>query len=389
MEAFAVFILLGAVVGFAIWFTKKQSVPNSHDKEVHNCFVLPIYRKHPSAHVLLLSKFLKSAQPIEYYQIGPIGIKDWAVSSWTNVLGEEPASTIRCFINQGLLEPTDLAGRLGWQYVVVELKDFLRERGLRVSGRKVDLVERLVKADLEGMEKIAGTTVAYRCSEKGREIAEQYLLERKDKEEKAREDTFNALEQREFQQAWQIMTSHNAQRVFSDGLMTDIQEFMGSCRAIFAYQPKMLASLNSKQIEQLRCLAAMSSFGWEEYPSYKWRPRNWLLPPRIPLPGTMTDLHSTTTLTAAERETLVNPTVAMLLFRRRGWIQSRLAQERQTGVKTVTILASSSACDACRALSDKSYDIDNVPIIPNENCTAREGCKCKVFPQRSGSSTVW
>jgi hypothetical protein len=262
-----VFILLGAVVGFAIWFTKKQSVPNSHDKKVHNCFVLPIYRKHPSAHVLLLSKFLKSAQPIEYYQIGPIGIKDWAVSSWTNVLGEEPASTIRCFINQGLLEPTDLAGRLGWQYVVVELKDFLRERGLRVSGRKADLVERLVMADLEGMEKIAGTTVAYRCSEKGREIAEQYLLEKKDKEEKAREDTFNALEQREFEQAWEIMTSHNAQRVFSDGLMTDIQEFMGSCRAIFAYQPKMLASLNSKQIEQLRCLAAMSSFGWEEYPS--------------------------------------------------------------------------------------------------------------------------
>ena len=385
IEGFVVFIILGTVVGFIVWLTKKQNAPTIEDKEVDSHFAWPSYQKHPSAHLLLLSKFLKSAQPIEYYEIGPIGIKYWAVSSWTNVLGEDPAITIRGFINQGLLEPTGLAGQLEWQYVVVELKHFLRERGLRVSGRKAELVERLVKADPEGMEKIAGTMVAYRCSEKGREIAEQYLLEEKNKEEQAREDTFNVLEQHEFEQAWQIMTAHNAQRVFSNGLMTDIQEFMGSCRAIFAYQPKMLASLTLKQIEQLRCLAAMSTFGWEEWPSYKWRPSNWLLPPRIPLPGMITDLNSTTTLTATERETLVNPTVAMLLFRRRGWIQARLAQERRNGVKMVTILASSSACDACQALANKRYDMDKVPIIPNDNCTSRKGCKCKVSPHRPGS----
>ena len=437
MGVFVAVILLSAAVTLLVWFIRRRSVtPNQNESAPSqrmgelDSFSMPVkdgagptYRRNPAAHKLLLTKFhyrghsTQYPKPVEWFERGPVGIKTWVngvdnrisleraygkeranemsksynwkpflVRSWTDVLGEEPRTAIQRFIKQGLLERADLAGQLNWQYTAPDLKGFLKERKLPVSGRKGTLLERLIQADPKGMKKLAGDLVAYRCSEKGREIAEQFLLEEKNNAEKAREDAFSALERHEFKQAWQIMTSYNAQRVFSQGLMTDVQEFVGKCRAVFAFQPKVLASLDSKQIEQLRCMAAMAIFAWEEYPSYKWWPDNWLLPPRIPLPGMPTD-PTLTKLATAERQTLMNPAVVIFLFRRRGWIHARLAQERLVGVRTATILVRPDACAVCQALANKRYRIDSMPIIPNENCTSIEGCKCKVLPH--GRAFPW
>jgi tetratricopeptide (TPR) repeat protein len=128
----------------------------------------PSWSKSP-AHLFLVSNFLEPKRIEELTRL----------IDWELVLGEELASVIEELLLVGLLEVADrdepLASRLG-MFRVEELKEMLRDRGLPLSGRKDELIARLIDADSVGMEDAVRELSTLRCTEQGRAAVETFLL---------------------------------------------------------------------------------------------------------------------------------------------------------------------------------------------------------------------
>ena len=71
---------------------------------------------------------------------------------------------IKSFLDEGLLVHADLGEYLAHKFKVTELKSMLKQRGLPTSGRKSELISRLVQADPEWMQEAATKDLAYKLT---------------------------------------------------------------------------------------------------------------------------------------------------------------------------------------------------------------------------------
>lgn len=76
---------------------------------------------------------------------------------WDDKLGEDRLQVMKQFQRDGLIEPMPLAEKLEYVFNLVELKPMCKARGLKVSGRKVELANRLAEADASGMQQLVGS----------------------------------------------------------------------------------------------------------------------------------------------------------------------------------------------------------------------------------------
>lgn len=93
------------------------------------------------AHLLLLSKFRNSDSPTKYRN----------ADNWSAALKEKPAKVIEQFIKEGMLEPAELPELVDYKFKASDLKSMLKEKGLKISGRKEDLIKRLIENDSKEM----------------------------------------------------------------------------------------------------------------------------------------------------------------------------------------------------------------------------------------------
>ena len=203
------------------------------------------------AHLLLLSKFLhpktvddfaKSDSRIEAF--GDLAKLD----TWKSVLGESPSSAIKRFVDEGMLGQADIGAQLDYKFKATELKAMLKQRGLPVSGRKEDLINRLLQADVENMKRAVAGLKVFLCSERGREMAEQFLLAEKAKRANLEEQALGYLKQRKFKEASQTVAAYEAKQVFPRGMGVDWKNHNPSrdiemLRFIFDGRPKILFAL--------------------------------------------------------------------------------------------------------------------------------------------------
>jgi len=94
---------------------------------------------------------------------------------WVHALDEEPAAAIERFIEAGLLVRAPLLEHLTQKFTVPELKNMLRTRDLPLTGRKDELIARLVLADPDGMTQALGDFTVWVYSDAGRQIAEPHF----------------------------------------------------------------------------------------------------------------------------------------------------------------------------------------------------------------------
>lgn len=300
------------------------------------------------AHLLLLSKFLSPRDPGHYYDD----------ENWEAVLEEKPKKTIQRFLKEGLIEQAELAGLLSHKYKVTELKELLRERDLKVSGRKAALIERLIEADPNAMKKAVHGLSILQCTAEGREVAEQYKAEERAKREQVEQHVFQALQQGEFKEASQAVAAYEAQQVFSRGLGMDWSNHdpkrdVEVLETVFSGKPKILDRLTDEQLGPLRIAAGMM-YLWGTRLQKEWLPV-----------GFETDLR------------LDNDTAARMLYFYA--THQRRLHSYQDHVEKVRILdAGDSSCENCRKLSRKEYSLEEVPELPYEKCTHEMGCRCRI-----------
>lgn len=300
------------------------------------------------AHLLLLSKFLE-----------PRSLDNISKSeSWQEVLRESPQNTIDRFLSDGVIVEAGLNEHLAYKFKVTELKTILKRYNLPVSGRKDDLIARLIQADSQGMKDAVADITVYCCTEQGREIAEQYLNDEKEHRIQVEQSVREALRGREFQKASQLVATFEAGQVFQRGINIEWKDYdpkqdvvvLGN---IFDIVPKALAEIKPEFLEELQIAAGMM-YLWGTNRGTQWLSNN------------------------ADTQIKIDNSVAIGMLHSHAIYLREIADYKRRGIKRLRILNANDplVCDECKKLADKTYRLDEIPSLPYEKCTCEFGCRC-------------
>lgn len=317
-------------------------------------FNLKDWRTSP-AHLLFLSKYIEPRIPEDFV----------TRIEWKEVLQGEPYKTISMFIDENMLLEGDLACRLSYKYKVIELKEFLKQRGQIVSGKKNVLIYRLIEIDKLGMENLVSDLLVLLCTDEGRNIAENYLKNETGKRIFAEQQTIQFLHDRKFKEACLIMGHYEAEQVFQRGIGINWKKYTPESdieilNDIFSSKPKVLKEMDSSKYEKLWIDASMH---------YLWgiiKSGNWI------------DTDFETGIDYAV-------TTAARLIECNAYYKRDIRELKQKGKMIVYIISSANdslVCPACKKLSGKRFNISEVPELPYEQCTSEMGCRCSVVDFR-------
>ena len=318
-----------------------------------------------AAHLMLLSYF---TSPREDYQNGRLGGHTW--QEWKMALKESPTNAIERFLDSGALELAGLAQRLAYRYGVSDLKAMLRERGLPVSGRKADLIARLVEKDRAGMQHVVSDLTLLQCSKHGREIVEAFLTLKKEKRARVEQRMLDALRKRDLREAANLRVSFEAEQVFPSGLGISWEDYpfreqdVELLRCIFRQKPKIMAQLSDEQLEPLRLAAGMFVLGWNLGQVRDWLPSDLDTGLGVSNEVAARMLHSHAQFLIEMKEL-------------RGHAKSGLLQ---VYIHVLTC-NDDHVCAACRKLAARRYTLGEVPELPYRECTSEDGCRCSIAVQ--------
>lgn len=307
-------------------------------------------RQGSKAHVMLLSRCLE-AKAVEDFERNP---------AWIEALGEAPRRAIERLLQNGMLVEPELPHLIKYRYKISELQAMLKQRGLPISGRKDELIKRLVRADAEGMKRATDGLRLLICSAPGREIAEQYIAAEKAEKTELEDSVLGLIGQRLFEAASVVVATYEASRPLPRGLGIDWRNHdtardVAILQAIWTSTPKILSRLDEDRVTALRVAASMDYLLGETS-----------MRKRLPseLPGYRMD-----TATACR----------MFMFH--ATHKQNIENYRRSGVvRVVGISATQTSCEACRGIDGKRFNLEDVIDLPYEHCTHEMGCRCVVVP---------
>lgn len=303
-----------------------------------------------NAHLLFLSKFVHPRSPNDFVQS----------EDWKNVLGEHPIRAIERLYKGGLLAARDFSDGLSYKYDVSGLKDTQKIRRSPVSGRKEEMIQRLVEEDPVGIKKAIDEITVFVCTQQGADLANEYLAAEKENRAQAEQQTIEYIRNQDFKKASLEVAVFETEQVFPRGIGIEWQHHnpdrdIRLLTTIFNAKPKILSKLGNEKMEDLRLGASMMAL-WGENTAYKW------------LPSTFNTGLSLDVDTAAR----------MIFFH--AIHQEEMKQLRESGfVKFVEIFNNNpDSCKACKNLANRIYRLEEVPELPYEHCTSEMGCRCLV-----------
>jgi hypothetical protein len=304
--------------------------------------------KNSPAHLLLLSKFRNADSPTRFDD----------TNYWEAVLKEQPSKVIKRFIEDGALEPADLKRLVDYKFNASDLKTMSKERGLKVSGRKEELILRLIDNDPQAMNEATKDLNLYQCTTEGMKLAENYIEGEKAKRAAAEQEVFNLLTRGEFFKAVNVVANYEASRVFPRGLGIDWKNYdptsdIDSLKLIFGTETEILEGIEKNRLNQLRLGAGMMLL-WGTNTAKQWISDEF-----------ETGIH-------------IDGDAACRMFVFHASHFRNMRGYKEAGVKTVEVLGvnDGSTCDECRKINGKKYKLENVPDLPYGKCKCEIGCRC-------------
>jgi len=331
------------------WLGRKPL--SSSQKSLSDAQLAPTNWSSSQPHLALLKRFLSAREAND-------GFPDF----WAPAFGMSPQRVIDEMVAQGALEPLPLLETIEICHTVVEIKKILSSRGLRVGGKKVELVQRLLEADPKGMEKLYAHRMVLRCTPAASQAVSRWEAEQATALETAIDDVIVALRNRNCKAAIRSVDAyrnnkfeppvHPAQEAMTvHPAPRSIEERANDLAKVFTMRPKILKGLQPEQWEGLYLNYAV------------WQLLGRVAPEKY-MPGfSGLGVMSSATVTR------------MLSFHVNH--QRNLARWRELGVKRGTILGIG-GCEACLALHNKTFTLDELPELPYEDCTCGLGCRCRV-----------
>ncbi|MHB1953172.1 MAG: SAP domain-containing protein [Sulfobacillus sp.] len=319
--------------------------PFSSSKEsLSDAQLVPTNWASSQPHLALLEKFLSARE-----------VKDWFLELWEPAFGTNTQRVIDGLVAHGALElaPT-----------IADLKVMLSSRGLKVSGKKAELIQRLLEADPKGMEVSYAHRMILRCTPAASQVVGRWKSECESAYETATDNVIAALRNRDFKEAirtadvyrknkFVLPRTPEAAAMMIKSAPRSLKERANDLAAVFTMRPKILRELQPEQWEGL-------------YLNYAVGELLGRTAPEKCMPG-FTGVGVMNSATATR----------MLSFyvKHQGGGHSDLAQMRESGIKKVKIIGIG-GCEACAALNNKTFLLDELPELPYEKCTCDLGCRC-------------
>uniref|UniRef100_UPI003F498A99 SAP domain-containing protein n=1 Tax=Cupriavidus yeoncheonensis TaxID=1462994 RepID=UPI003F498A99 len=301
-------------------------------------------------HLLLLSRFLDARPP------------DRVPEYFAQALGESPAATVQWLLDRGLLVPASLPATVAFWNSVADLKALLKERGLKVGGKKQELVKRLLDADETGMRKRHQTERIVECSLEARERVTQYLADKKREDNKMISAALAAIRAGDFAAASQLVSAHEAKQLTFEvenplalpSPPRETEADVNAIQKIFTLRPKILSQMSERDWSALHVAQALSHLLHGRF-SEEWLPPDFVGVTKFPAD-------------VARR---------MLYFH---FLHvERVEKYRAAGVTEGKVLCGApnqGTCPECMELDGKTFTLDKAPELPYERCTCELGCRC-------------
>lgn len=360
------------------WFDrwlKRKPLP-SPQKSIAEAQLVPTSWVSSQPHLALLEKFLSARE-----------VKDWFLEWWAPVFGTDTQRVIDGLIAHGALElaPT-----------VADLKVMLSSRGLKVSGKKAELIQRLLEADPKGMEVQYAHRMILRCTPAASQAVSRWKSECEKAYETAADNVIAALQKRHFKEAIRTADAYRknkfkpplppgAEAMIITPAPRPIEERAKELATVFTMRPKILNELQPEQWEGL-------------YLNYAVGELLGRTAPEKCMPGFTVSNSSKPFLRYTEKDedddgednapetpencvprsiciNAMNSATATRMLSSYVKHQSDLAQMRELGIKKAKIIGIG-GCEACAALNNKTFLLDELPELPYEKCTCALGCRC-------------
>lgn len=300
------------------------------------------------AHSLLLSRFVSPAAP-------RLDVNARGLSEWTAALKEPPESAIERFKRANLLVPFSpstpeaLSQALASIYGAAQLSTMLKLRGLKTSGRKDELIARLVDADREALLREISALDLYHCSDAGRRLASRF----EERKQQAYADAVAAIGAKDYARA---IREYQA---IEDDLGFPKWEFEGSPKPAFielvmTVTPAILDGCSEEVMSRLRMAMALQCLSGRNVP------RNLLR-------GVDTGIR-------LDAETAAR----MIYFLARH--TEDIQKWKQMRITHVTHFAAAGSCSVCTSFNGQKWRIDQAPELPHALCTHQYGCRCLYLP---------
>jgi hypothetical protein len=296
-------------------------------------------------HLDLLSKFANGRDIAQ--------VMDWQYLKDT--LGESTKLAIDRFIDEGALVPCTLQESIGRLLTVSDLKGLLKERELRLSGNKADLVDRLIEAERAAAEKTVGNQRIMKCSSEALKFLDAFEEERDAAEAEAKTNTHRFLLERNVREAYREYIQYTRRYRSPDFSSPDQAEEL---EITLSTSPDALSDLDASVLAHLQAAVAMSQLWYNEDP-LRWLPESF--PASVINPGT----------------------AASYLTRAAGFKrQIARASEYDWKVRIVFSPYDVDSCGLCKRYNGKEFAPRDVPSFPLRGCTSETGCMCEL-------ETVW
>jgi len=222
----------------------------------------------------------------------------------------------------------------------------LRQRGIKVSGRKEDLARRLLASDFAGIAEAVAARGLMQCSASGTALANRYSQHQQAMESAVEsalrqgkvEDAmliYGAFEQERPRPSWECNgASHPEVPLIScsrEEIMTALTD-----------TPPALLPYSEAEVREARIHAAMALLGIRHIPRFT---------------SEMKPVHTLIAYVQLHRN--------LESWRRSGVVDGVAVQCSNVG-----------PCEECKRLQDRVWPIEAVPELPNPACTTPGGCRC-------------
>lgn len=341
------------------WFVKKIGVTDKEastkqPQAVNQPIEASVDWNNNEKHLMFLEQFLNSK------------IVANVSEHWASLLGESPQVTISRYIRDGVLVPISLESKVALDNNIPDLKKLLKERGLRVSGNKTELLNRLMDADEHGMAERYKADTRYECSPEVRSRVLQFSSDKKTALEKefhaATYKALAALRAKDFAKASRIIGAYESAKNDSilnwelpnpmaiSGPPRNVDRDVAELEMIFSLRPKILSGLSESDWEPLHIVSALGHLLHGRW-STKWLPE-WFVGVSKFDAGT---------------------TLRMMQFHI-SHIQ-KIQKMRSLNITHGKILGcgeSGGSCNACAKINGTVGNIEDLPELPYEKCTCNK-----------------
>jgi hypothetical protein len=283
---------------------------------------------------------------------------------WRGALGAEPAEVAARFVRQGLIVVAPLHMQIESRMSAVQMKKLIESRGLKASGRKADLAQRLSDtAPADFVSSLPGETI-WICSEVGRALIEPYLKREASQKNEAQRKARDYLDRGDLEGAARIATAYDASKLFPSVVWVDgslsgddpqrLSELLHLLESAVAHPPAILSGFQHHILRKMADLLAWSLL-WHEEVS-----------------------RAQLSMIAVDAE--AKPHQAILNFKR--WVVSRhtLNSYRRSQAKVKVEILPGPGCDLAEHHRGVAYTLDRCPEIPIAGCKRDPCCACCYAP---------